>query len=390
MNESNVMEEDWELLVSMLPVGWRELARQTGATKGLRKVKGEGDCLRTLLMHLACGYSLRETAVRAKAAGLADLSDVALFKRLRKSRDWLHGLCRQLLLERTPESGSEGPIRERLRLIDATAIQEPGPTGSTWRIHYSLNWPQFSCDHFELTATRGRDVAESLARFPVRSGDHLVADRAYFKYQGVRHVHEHGAAITVRLRSNGARLLDANQKPFALKRHLRRIKKTAEVACWPVSMAGGESDRVSRQSSSPPVPGRLCVLRKTKAAAARAEARAKRKASKNGNKIKEDTLFYAGYVIIFTTADPQRFDAWQILETYRLRWQIELVFKRFKQLAQLGHLPKDDEESSKAWLYGKLLVALLSERLIEKAESFSPWGYELLAAPSKPVSLAGV
>jgi hypothetical protein len=242
MNGSNVMEEDWELLVSMLPVGWRELARQTGATKGLRKVKGEADCLRTLLMHLACGYSLRETVVRAKAAGLADLSDVALFKRLRKSRDWLHGLCRQLLLERTPESGSEGSIRERLRLIDATAIQEPGPTGSTWRIHYSLSWPQFSCDHFELTATQGRDVAESLARFPVRRGDHLVADRAYFKYQGVRHVHEHGAAITVRLRSNGARLLDANQKPFALKRHLRRIKKTGEVACWPVSMAGGESD----------------------------------------------------------------------------------------------------------------------------------------------------
>lgn len=95
-------------------------------------------------------------------------------------------------------------------------------------------------------------------------------------------------------------------------------------------------------------------------------------------------------MIIFTTADPQRFDARQILETYRLRWQIELVFKRFKQLAQLGHLPKDDEESSKAWLYGKLLVALLSERLIEKAESFSPWGYELLAPPSKPVPLAGV
>jgi hypothetical protein len=388
MSEPNLMEEDWELLVSMLPQGWRELALQTGATKGLRKVKGEADCLRTLLLHLACGYSLRETAVRSREAGLADLSDVALLKRLRKSRDWLHGLCRQLLAERGP-AVNQGLTHQRLRLVDATAIQEPGPTGSTWRIHYSLSWPQFSCDHFELTATQGRNVAESLTRFPVHRGDHLVADRAYFKYQGMRHVQERGGMITVRLRSNGARLLDANQKPFGLKRHLQRIKKAGEVACWPVSVAGGETDRVSRQPSSAPVPGRLCVLRKTKVATARAQAKAQRKASKNGHKIKEQTLFYAGYVVIFTTADAKRYDARQILEIYRLRWQIELVFKRFKQLAQMGHLPKEDEESSKAWLYGKLLVALLTERLVQKAESFSPWGYEM-APPPTPQPVAGV
>jgi hypothetical protein len=376
-------------LVSMLPQGWRELARQTGATKGLRKVKGEADCLRTLLLHLACGYSLRETVVRAREAGLADLSDVALLKRLRKSKDWLHGLCQQLLVEQAPAAG-QGSVVGRLRLVDATAIQEPGPTGSTWRIHYSMSWPQFSCDHFELTATRGPGVAESLTRFPVHRGDHLVADRGYSKYEGVRHVSEHGAAITVRFRPAGSRLLDDNGKPFALKRHLQRIKKTGEVACWPVSMSGGEADRVSRQPATAPVPGRLCVLRKTQLATTRAGAKARRKASKNGYKLREQTLFYAGYVMIFTTADPQRFTPRQILEIYRLRWQIELVFKRFKQLAQMGHLPKEDEESSKAWLYGKLVVALLTERLIQRAESFSPWGYDLMAPSPKPMPLAGV
>jgi IS4 transposase len=42
----------------------------------------------------------------------------------------------------------------------------------------------------------------------------------------------------------------------------------------------------------------------------------------------------------------QDFPAELILECYRFRWQIELVFKRFKQIAQLGHLPKYDEESA--------------------------------------------
>ena len=67
----------------------------------------------------------------------------------------------------------------------------------------------------------------------------------------------------------------------------------------------------------------------------------------------------------------------EVLEWYRTRWQVELVFKRFKSLAQLGHLPKHDDESAKAWLYGKLLVALLVEKLIRHATAISPWGYDL-------------
>lgn len=186
MSELNVMDEDWTLLLSMMPCGWRDLARETEAVKGLRKDKEEGDCLRTLLLHLGCGYSLRETAVRAREAGLATLSDVAVLKRLRKSKNWLHALCRRLLSEQMslgrPVSGLS------LRLIDATVIQEPGPTGSMWRIHYSLRWPELACDHFELTATQGPGTGESLTHFPVYPGEHLLADRAYSKYASVSHV----------------------------------------------------------------------------------------------------------------------------------------------------------------------------------------------------------
>ena len=79
--------EDWDLLVSFFPANWLDLAASTGALKGLRKDKSPENLLRTLLIHLGCGHSLRETVVRARQASLADLSDVALLKRLRKSRD---------------------------------------------------------------------------------------------------------------------------------------------------------------------------------------------------------------------------------------------------------------------------------------------------------------
>jgi len=85
-------------------------------------------------------------------------------------------------------------------------------------------------------------------------------------------------------------------------------------------------------------------------------------------------LEYAKYIILFTTFPENEFSSSNVLEWYRIRWQVELVFKRFKSLAQLGHLPKYGDESAKAWLYGKLFVALIVEKLIAHACFISPWG----------------
>ena len=66
------------------------------------------------------------------------------------------------------------------------------------------------------------------------------------------------------------------------------------------------------------------------------------------------------------------------------------MFKRFKSLAQLGHVPKyddDDDDSAKAWLYGKLFVALLVEKLIHHGRAISPWGYDV-PAPAPPRRVA--
>jgi len=53
--------------------------------------------------------------------------------------------------------------------------------------------------------------------------------------------------------------------------------------------------------------------------------------------------------MVLTTFPEKEFSTARVLECYRYRWQIELVFKRFKQIAQLGRLPKYDDESAKAW-----------------------------------------
>ena len=89
------------------------------------------------------------------------------------------------------------------------------------------------------------------------------------------------------------------------------------------------------------------------------------------------TFEFAKYVIVFTTLSNG--STADVLESYRMRWQIELVFKRLKSLAQLGHVPKHDDRSSRAWLYGKLLVTLLAQKLIRIGRDISPSGYPLSA-----------
>ncbi len=359
-------DKDWGVLASFLPANWQQLAVNTGALRGLRKDKSPENLLRTLLIHLGCGHSLRETVVRARQAHLADLSDVALLKRLQKSRNWLYALCMELFKEHGIEvSASEGL---QVRAFDATVVREPGRTGSMWRLHYSVTLPSLGCDFFKLTGTKGAGTGESFKQFPVRAGDYILADRGYATGSGIQHVETAGGYVTVRVNTGALRFETESGQPFDLLASVESLQQAGAVGVWSAAV-----------KAETPVKGRICALRKTDEAIEEAHTKIYQTAQRKGKKPREETLRYARYVILFTTFPMEMFSAIAVLEWYRLRWQVELVFKRFKSLAQLGHLPKFDDESAKAWLYGKLLVALLTEKIVRHARTLSPWGYDVRA-----------
>ena len=128
-------------------------------------------------------------------------------------------------------------------------------------------------------------------------------------------------------------------------------------------------------------PIRLCAVRKSQAAAERAQRKARRKAQRKQHRLRADTLALSEYLLVVTNLEPQGWNAAHVLELYRCRWQVELAFKRLKSLLKLGHLPKNDPDSSRAWLQLKLLLALIIEKLCQDARFFSPWGYRLEPQP---------
>jgi hypothetical protein len=351
------VESDFEYLVSFLPAGWEEKAKELGALRRCRKVPDARLLLRVLLIHLAEGCSLRETAVRARRGGLADLSDVAIMDRLRQAGEWFRWMNTELMsrwvLRQPPQVFGEG---WNVRVIDAT--------------HYALDLPSLHCSQLYLTAAKGVGNGETFGRFEVRRGDLFVGDRAYGTSGGIAHVVDGEGAVLVRFGWQNLPLWSAANKRFDLLAQLRRLRSTA-LGDWPVLVR--EDSRL--------IAGRVCAVKRSRQAAEESRRRVRRAAQKQGTQILAQTLEAAGYVFVFTTLPAATLGPGKALEFYRGRWQIELVFKRLKSILGLGHLRKSDEQAARSWIEGKLLVAFLIEVLVRQGESFFPWGYPLQSAP---------
>jgi hypothetical protein len=333
----------------------------------LRRARGIADAemlLRVLLVHLADGCSLKETAVRVGQAGWCTISPVALFKRLRAAEEWLRWMAERLWRH---ESGPLAKVSYRVRAVDATTVQEPGSTGTDWRVHYVINLVNLQCDHYELTDVKG---GETFRRIPVRSGDLMMGDRAYGTPPGVAHVMKEGGAVLSRITLHNMPLYTESGKKMPVLSRLRTVHvgQVREWAAWV---------RTGNESFS----GRLVAVKRGRQAIKEAEARVLRRANRKQQSVSAETLAAAAYVFVWTSVPATVIDANKIMEIYRLRWQIELAFKRMKSIMGLGHLPKWSDASARAWIHGKLFVALLIERLLDAAETVSPWGYRLDASP---------
>lgn len=360
------LREDWKVLCGLFPADWEALGRSSGAVARLRGFGSLNALLRTLLLHVGCGWSLRETAVQAQLAGIAEVSDVTLLNRLRQAEDWLRQLCQQLWKDNGVDL--EPALKGRpVRLIDATTVKEPGKTGGQWRVHYSLRLPNLECDYFELTAARGKNTGERLGRFQFHPGEVVLADAGYSHPPGIAEVVRQQAHVCVRLNPASLPLSDEQGRPFPLLKRLKSMSTAGTMAEWRVWVESGEQR----------IAGRVCGVRKSEMAIRRAQRRLLRKQQQGKSTATAETQEYARYVLVFTTLPNREVTTRQVLDCYRLRWQIELTFKRLKSIVRLGHVPKHDDQSSRAWLYGKLFVALLSQKLIRVGSAISPWGYYL-------------
>ena len=355
---SSSLEAQWPDLVAAVSdaIDLEATARTSGALVRRRAIRSAEMLLRLALAYGPGGLSLRAAAAWAGASGLAELSDTAVMKRLRRAAPWLGEVAGALLRRVAAAPPTPGPLPgRRLRIADGSMILAPGGKRK-WRLHATYDPVAGRFTGLALTDERG---AESFDRTAWRAGDVALGDRCYARPPALRRILAAGADFIVRTGWTRLRLLGADRAPLAWEALFGSLA-VGEVAERAVSV--DYSGKGCRSRGKAAFPARLIVLRLAPEAAARAAKAQHRRQNRcrSHRPLQPLTVRATGYLMLVTSL-PSQVSAAEVLEAYRLRWQVELAFKRLKTLLGLGRLPAKGEALARSWLLAHLIVALLIE-----------------------------
>ncbi len=157
------------------------------------------------------------------------------------------------------------------------------------------------------------------------------------------------------------RWLDALGKPVDLHKVLceagERIDRKIWIAC----------------KGRAPLAPRLIAVRKSDAVAEAARRAVRQQGRKSRYTPSQQTLDAADWFILVTSLPMETFSTEDVLDLNRLRWRIELAFKRLKSLIDLKKPPGTDERSARLWILAHLLMILMLEPLVDALEDSPRW-----------------
>jgi Transposase DDE domain len=351
--EVDSSDEDWnELVASRLPADLESKAIELSAWSRQREVRSIRDLLRALLVLAAWGYSFQRLAMWATLKGIAHMSERAWRKRMQQSAVWIAWiLCELLSVQDTPSWLETDKQRaSRILLIDATRLSVPAGTGDDVRLHWSYD---LLSGRTQQVAISDRHQAEGLGWFKLRAGDITVTDAGYPVGSTVQIVlNQHADAIT-RTTVSHLRLETQAGERIDLKSRLLRqpYGKARHIMGW-VKAPDGERYQV-----------RFVAYRLPKDLAVQAQERKRQRLrEKRGKNFNQELVWWAGWILLVTTLPLQSWSNEEVVQLYRARWQIELVFKRIKQGLNWHGVSITDWDHLTTLVQLKLIVWCLQEQ----------------------------
>lgn len=348
---SSVIEQlnKFEALLQFLPAGWQELAVEKRAFVRSRQIKSPLELLRLMFVYLTTDNSLRSVAA-ALVSRQIWMTDQAVFNRLHRCRDWLESLLNLMLNRQLAAQmsnlGKRLPHR-RLKIVDATVLNCPGAKGEDYRLHLCFDAVGQSICAVKLSDKR---IAESLTHFAYQAGEIVLGDRIYAKAWQIIEVLKQGADVIVRLSFQQLILLTAAGKKFDWKQLLIDSETVGTFSTTAfIKDRGGDQAKVWLYGK------RLGEREREKA-----HRKVRLQAIKTGCQTREATIKLSEWIIVLTSIPETELNGVEVLEIYRLRWQIEIYFKRLKGLCRLGRMrSKSGSALAEADIFGRLLLALL-------------------------------
>jgi len=350
------LEIDFEQFLKELPIDYPEMAYECHAFTRSRKIKTPAQLLQVVMLYCGMDKALRETA------GVFTLleervTDTAIHKRLKACSAWVKALLKRML-----PCEQSYPEASRILVVDGSSLQGPGAKGTDFRLHLALDLVTLTLHEIQVT---GFEQGEKLSRFRFEKGDLVIADRGYNHPSEILELAAQGISTVVRLLPTAMPLYhrQAEQELTDIKtaerldlaRYLQRV--ASDCVSIPVWLC---TKNLAGQGS-------VHALRLPPDAAETARRRCRQQAQRKGRTPSPETLYLAGWLMVFSTVPSALLDGATLLKLYRTRWQIELVFKRLKSVLNLDQLrAKQGSLLGDLWLNGKLLYALVIENHLHK------------------------
>lgn len=338
-------------LLQDLPQETESLAVELKAFVRPRVFRSALELLRAVLLYSICDLRLRQIAALWAGSGRA-LTDEAVRARLNGCAGWVEQIVKRSLAQ----SLSLPPCKGwRIVICDGTQLTAPGATSFDYRLHISFDpLTQQVC---ELLATDAH-AGETLTRFALGAATLVLADRGFAKAPQLLKLVQQGVHVAVRCSPQYLRLLDALGQSFdlvaALRAHAAQTRLSFKV-------------RVAAPKTGQHFPAFIHARRLSAEQINCARRRVKAKARKAGRTLKADTLSLCEWVLVLTSVPPEQLSAEVVLELYRVRWQVELLSKRYKSLLAAAELRARPRGAlAEVWLGGKLLYAILVARIALK------------------------
>jgi len=370
-------------LLRLLPCGWEAKAKELGALKRARVIKTAGELLRMILLYVTEGKSFAGTSAIISLSGKL-ISKISVFNRFKKCAEWLKWLCEHIyrqegLLVEKPQ-WLEG---KNVCLVDASESGKCSKTQQVhFRLHYCIDLFTLCMREFSLTPIKEGEKLSNFKKFG--KDDIVMADRGYTNIKGIEYIKKVQADYLLRMNAGVFNLYDAENQKIDLLKHLESLNlkewETIDIFAhciidkklYPVRICAIRKDEDKEKEG-------LERISKTNRRKNKGEKKRESELQKQNNK----------YILVITSLGKQ-VSAVQIMELYRARWQIEIAFKRLKSIFQYEEIPPRLSENIKTWFYGKLLLAALTETMVNIGR-FSPGdeecSKEVLPAPAKQRSL---
>jgi hypothetical protein len=351
--------KNFEELLGLMPVGWEQKASELGAWERSREIKDAKDLLLVNFLYLTSTPSFGKTAAILQLEGNIHLTKNAVYERIRGSETWLKWLCQNicrgsgLLAEKPGWLGDK-----RVCLIDASDQAVYGSGKSDYRLHYGVDLFTLDVVEMQLSDIKQGERAGNFQCFG--TGDVVIGDRAYGTIAGIEYLRGRGSDFVMRLRSRAFTVYTEGGERVELSDYFEGLGEgeSGEVTVY---YQAGEGYR----------PLRICARRKSEEEERQGMERLeKTKKRKGEGEVSESQEVYNRYIVAATSLEGA-VSAGQIMELYRMRWEIEKVFKRLKSIFRYKEIPTKLESTARAWFYGKLLLAALCERVVNKGR-FSP------------------